>query len=59
MASHARPILTAAVLAVGSEITTGSTRDTNSGDLAEELSAMGVDVVAITALPDRRPALMK
>jgi nicotinamide-nucleotide amidase len=43
----------AAVLAVGSELTTGETRDTNSSDLARSLSSEGVDVVWISALPDR------
>ncbi len=43
----------AEILAVGTELTTGSTRDTNSGDLAAELAARGVEVRRITALPDR------
>jgi nicotinamide-nucleotide amidase len=47
-----RPIVTAAVLAVGSELTTGVTRDTNSGDLARELTGLGVRVLRSTALPD-------
>lgn len=53
MATLERPILTAVVLAIGSELTTGSTRDTNSGDLATELTAWGVEVDRLTALPDR------
>ncbi len=48
-----RPIHTAVVLAVGSEITVGETRDTNTGDLARWLSEAGVEVAWITALPDR------
>lgn len=47
-----RPILTAQLFAVGTELTTGSTRDTNSGDLARELTALGVRVLSSTALPD-------
>jgi nicotinamide-nucleotide amidase len=47
-----RPIKTAVILAVGSELTTGVTRDTNSGDLARELSGLGVRVMRSTALPD-------
>jgi len=43
---------TARFLAVGTELTTGVTRDTNSGDLARELTSLGVRVVATTALPD-------
>jgi nicotinamide-nucleotide amidase len=48
-----RPLRTAVLLAVGSELTTGETRDTNSGDLARSLSTRGVDVERIAALPDR------
>jgi len=49
----ARPILTAVLLAIGSELTTGETRDTNSGDLSRSLAEAGVDVAWISALPDR------
>lgn len=45
------------MLGVGSELTTGSTRDTNSGELAAELSGLGIDVLSISTLPDRLPAL--
>jgi nicotinamide-nucleotide amidase len=45
------------LLAVGSELTEGETRDTNSGDLARSLSAAGVGVLWISALPDRLPAV--
>jgi len=47
-----RPIATAALLAVGSELTTGETRDSNGGELAASLAAAGVTVHRITALPD-------
>ncbi|MEP7159073.1 MAG: molybdopterin-binding protein, partial [Chloroflexota bacterium] len=47
-----RAIETAVLLAVGSELTTGSTRDTNSGDLARELTLLGVRVLRNVALPD-------
>jgi nicotinamide-nucleotide amidase len=47
-----RTITTAAILAVGSELTTGTTRDTNSGDLARELTGLGVRVLRSVALPD-------
>ena len=49
----ARPLRTAVLLAVGSELTTGETRDTNSGDLARSLAEAGVDVAWMLALPDR------
>ena len=46
------PIRSAEILAVGSELTNGWTRDTNSGDLARELTELGVHVHRTTALPD-------
>jgi nicotinamide-nucleotide amidase len=48
----AHRLLTAELLAVGSEITTGETRDTNGGDLARELDRLGVAVTRLVALPD-------
>ncbi len=42
----------AIILAVGTELTTGETRDTNGGDLASDLSRMGVAVVRMVQLPD-------
>ena len=47
-----RPIHAAELLAVGSELTAGETRDTNGGELARALSLRGVTVRRITALPD-------
>ncbi len=47
-----RPLRSAYILAVGSELTTGATRDTNSGDLAAELTVRGVRVMRSMALPD-------
>jgi len=51
-APPSRPIRTAELLAVGSELTTGETRDTNGGELARSLSLQGVAVRRIVALPD-------
>ncbi|HYN70705.1 MAG TPA: molybdopterin-binding protein [Candidatus Eisenbacteria bacterium] len=45
-------LLTAELLSVGTELTIGETRDTNAGDLARELTARGVVVGRVTALPD-------
>jgi nicotinamide-nucleotide amidase len=45
-------ITSAEILAIGTELTTGATRDTNSGDLARELNTAGVQVLRATALPD-------
>ena len=42
---------------MGSEITVGETRDTNAGDLARELTGLGVDVGRLTALPDDLPSV--
>lgn len=38
---------------MGTELLVGETRDTNSGDLVRQLTALGVEVGRITALPDR------
>lgn len=43
---------TAWILAVGTELTTGVTRDTNSGQLARELTELGIRVRQTVALPD-------
>ena len=47
-----RAIHRAEILSVGSELTTGETRDTNAGELARELTDAGVVVDQLTALPD-------
>jgi nicotinamide-nucleotide amidase len=47
-----RPLTNATLLAIGSELTTGATRDTNSGDLAHALAGLGVAVRSLQALPD-------
>jgi nicotinamide-nucleotide amidase len=54
-----RAITTAEILAVGTELLVGETRDTNSGDLAVELTALGVDVMRISDLPDRQDLLVE
>ncbi|MGD0248277.1 MAG: molybdopterin-binding protein [Candidatus Limnocylindrales bacterium] len=48
-----RPLRTAVLLAIGSELTVGETQDTNSGELARSLAGAGADVAWISALPDR------
>ena len=52
-AATERRILTATLLSIGSELTVGDTRDTNSGELARSLTGAGVTVTRMTALPDR------
>jgi nicotinamide-nucleotide amidase len=47
-----RPILTAELLSIGTELTVGETRDTNAGDIARSLTGIGVVVRRIQALPD-------
>ena len=46
------PLRTAELLSIGTELTVGETRDTNAGDLARDLTELGVIVTRITALPD-------
>jgi len=52
-----RPLLAAEILSIGTELTVGETRDTNAGDLARDLTARGVDLRRLTALPDDLPAV--
>ncbi|TAL06951.1 MAG: competence/damage-inducible protein A [Chloroflexota bacterium] len=52
-----RTILRAELLSIGSELTVGETRDTNSGELAASLTAEGVEVLRMTALPDDLPSV--
>ena len=47
-----RVIRSAEIVAVGSELTTGETRDTNGVELAAALATAAVTVRRITALPD-------
>jgi nicotinamide-nucleotide amidase len=47
-----RPIRTAEILSIGTELTVGETRDTNAGELARSLVEAGVTVTRLTALPD-------
>jgi molybdenum cofactor synthesis domain-containing protein len=47
-----RSIDAAELLSIGSELTTGETRDTNAGELARALSGRGITVLRIQALPD-------
>ena len=48
-----RPIRTAELLSIGTELMVGETRDTNAGELARALTTHGVEVLRVTALPDR------
>ena len=47
-----RPIRVAEILSIGTELTVGETRDTNSGELARSLTEAGVRVGRLTGLPD-------
>ncbi|MDP9348394.1 MAG: competence/damage-inducible protein A, partial [Gemmatimonadota bacterium] len=49
----------ASLLAIGDEIVAGLTTDTNSGFLAEELRAIGVEPVGVLAAPDDEPAILR
>ena len=48
----ARPLLTAELVSIGSELTVGDTRDTNGGELARDLTGRGVRVLRISDVPD-------
>ncbi|HET9757507.1 MAG TPA: molybdopterin-binding protein [Candidatus Limnocylindrales bacterium] len=48
-----RPLRTASILSIGSELLVGETRDTNAGELARALTQEGVSVRRMEALPDR------
>ena len=52
VAPESRRLLTAELLSIGTEITVGDTRDTNAGELARSLTAKGVAVLRVTAVPD-------
>lgn len=58
-AAGARPILSAEILAVGTELTVGETTDTNSGELARSLVARGVAVTRVNDLPDDQPVVVE
>jgi nicotinamide-nucleotide amidase len=47
-----RTLIRAEILSIGTELTVGETRDTNAGDLARDLTSLGVEVNRLTALPD-------
>jgi len=49
----ARHVRSAELLSIGTELTAGETRDTNAPELAASLTALGVTVGRVTALPDR------
>ena len=52
-AAGRRPIRTAELLSIGTELTVGETRDTNAGEIARDLDRAGVRVARLTAVPDR------
>jgi nicotinamide-nucleotide amidase len=53
LANPGRRLEGAELLSIGTELTTGETRDTNAGELARSLTAAGLEVGRVTALPDR------
>jgi len=50
---------TAAIIIIGNEILSGRVKDVNSGYLASELRALGVDVKRISVIPDDTDAIAK
>lgn len=57
MSADQRPVQAAAILSVGTEITTGTIRDTNAGEVARALTDLGVRITGLAALPDDLEAL--
>ena len=49
---------TAAVLAIGDEILSGRTQDTNSSHIARFLGALGIDLKEIRVVPDDEPEIV-
>lgn len=47
-----RPLRTAAILSTGDELLLGRTVDTNSAEIADRLSALGLEVVSMTTVGD-------
>lgn len=52
VSSQQRALVAAEILSVGSELTVGETRDTNSGEIARSLTELGLTVSRVQALPD-------
>lgn len=52
-------IITAAVLAIGDEILSGRTKDTNSGYIAEYLTAIGIDLKEVRVVSDEMDAIVE
>nr|MDP9482041.1 molybdopterin-binding protein [Chloroflexota bacterium] len=53
LAPAGRRLESAELLSIGTELTSGETRDTNGGELARSLTEAGLEVGRVTALPDR------
>ena len=53
LAPAGRSLEMAELLSIGTELTTGETRDTNAGELARSLTEAGLEIGRLTALPDR------
>ena len=52
-------LVTAGILVIGDEVLSGRTKDTNSGYIAEYLTAMGVDVKEIRVVGDEEPLIVE
>ena len=50
--SDRAPLRSATILSIGAELTVGDTRDTNAGELARGLTAAGVAIERLMAVPD-------
>ncbi len=52
MTSAPSELVTAAILVIGDEILSGRTKDKNIGDIAEYMTAIGIDVKEVRVVPD-------
>jgi nicotinamide-nucleotide amidase len=52
-----RPIRSAELLSIGTEITSGETLDTNAGEIARLLTDLGVEIHGLGAVPDELAAV--
>jgi molybdenum cofactor synthesis domain-containing protein len=51
-------IVTAAVLVIGDEILSGRTKDKNIGFIAEQMTAIGIDLKEVRVVPDEEPEIV-
>src|SRR6202451_4352183 len=58
MANSDGGVVTAAVLVIGDEILSGRTKDKNIGFIAEQMTAIGIDLKEVRVVPDEEPEIV-